>query len=150
MGNLSQYGFDAATTEHVETSFDPLPNGEYVVAIMKSELRNNKAGTGNYIWLELEVVEGEHKKRKLWAQLTFQHQSEMARKIGQSQFADVCKAVGVPKPNDTSELHHKPLAVEVQIEKREDNGKLTNNVRRFFGKIEMSPQDPANDDSAPW
>jgi len=148
MGNLS--GFDAEKVEHVDSNFEPIPAGDYKVAIMDSELRNNRAGTGSYIWLEFKVLDGPHQNRKLWDQLTFQHTSEKAQAIGKSQFADLCLAVSVPRPNDTSELHNKPLIATVAISKRKDTGGLTNDMKGYRSAAEGIVNPPADTSETPW
>ena len=147
-GKLS--GFDATKVEKVESNFEPLPKGDYKVAITDSELRDNKAKTGNYIWLQMEVIDGPKQGRILWDQLTYQHDNPKAMEIGKSQFASVCLAVDVPRPNDTAELHNRPLIATVGIRKRKDNGELTNEVKSYASAKGGVVNPPADDSEAPW
>jgi len=48
-------------------SFEAIPDGEYPVVIAEAELRESKSSDYPYINLTLEVAEGEHEGRKLWA-----------------------------------------------------------------------------------
>ena len=41
------------------TSFDPIPNGDYTVAITDSDVVRNSANTGDILKLTLEVKEGQ-------------------------------------------------------------------------------------------
>ena len=66
MANLS--GFDANRVEP-STDFDPLPAGKYLAVITDSEMKPTKAGTGNYLELTFEIIEGQHKGRRAWARL---------------------------------------------------------------------------------
>jgi hypothetical protein len=60
--------FDASTVEP-NKPFEPLPPGRYVVQIVNSEMRPTKDGMGQYLWLELDVLEGAHAGRKLFDRL---------------------------------------------------------------------------------
>ena len=66
MAELS--GFDANQIEPT-TDFEPIPAGKYVAVITESEMRPTKAGTGHYLQLTFQVIEGEHKNRLQWARL---------------------------------------------------------------------------------
>jgi hypothetical protein len=61
MGNLD---FNANTVEPA-TDFEPIPAGKYVAAVVASEMKPTKAGTGNYLELTFEVLEGEFKGRMI-------------------------------------------------------------------------------------
>ncbi len=47
------------------TGFDPIPAGKYVAVINDSGEKENKAGTGSYLQLECESLEGNYKGRRL-------------------------------------------------------------------------------------
>ena len=58
-------GFDANQVEP-STDFDPLPAGKYPAVITASETKPTKAGTGHFLQLTFQVVEGPFKGRQLW------------------------------------------------------------------------------------
>ena len=62
-------GFDATNVEP-NAGFDPIPAGKYVAAITASAMKPTKNGKGEYLELEMEVLEGPFKGRKLWDRLT--------------------------------------------------------------------------------
>ena len=62
MANL--HGFDANQVDPA-SNFDPLPAGKYLAAIIESEMKPTKAGTGNYLALTFQVLDGPHKGRML-------------------------------------------------------------------------------------
>lgn len=43
-----------------------LPVGEYQMQIIQSELRDTKAGDGQYLWLEFEILGPKYAGRKFW------------------------------------------------------------------------------------
>jgi hypothetical protein len=146
-GNLS--GFDARTVEPMD-SFEPIPAGKYLVAIIASEMKPTKAGTGSYLELQFQVLEGEYKGRLLWSRLNLDNPNELAVKIARSELAAICQAVGVLTPNDSQELHDLPLQVKVKVKNREDTGEPTNEITGYAKKPVPGQARQATGDAAPW
>lgn len=150
MADLS--GFDANTVEPAG-EFEPIPAGKYVAVITESEMKPTNAGTGNYLQLTLQILEGQYQNRLLWARLNLDNPNETARKIAQGELSAICRAVGVLAPNDSVELHNLPLMINVRCKKRADTGEIVNEVKGYSKK--ESPAAPSNDAPAakstpPW
>lgn len=143
-------GFDAT---HVDpaTDFDPLPAGKYVAIITDSEMKPTKKGTGHYLELTFQVVDGPHKGRMLWARLNLDNPNSLAVQIAQGELSAICRAVGVMQPKDSVELHNLPLQVTVKCRKRDDTGDVVNEIRGY-AKREAASSRPPQDapDRAPW
>jgi hypothetical protein len=60
--------FDASGVEP-NAPLEALPPGDYKVQILQSEMRVTKAGTGQMLWLDMEVLEGTLKGRHVYDQL---------------------------------------------------------------------------------
>jgi hypothetical protein len=147
MANLN--GFDASQVE--PTSFDPLPAGKYLACITESEMKATKKGAGQFLNLTFEIIEGEHKGRKVWARLNLKNPSPQAEQIARGQLSAICRAVGVMTPRDSVELHNLPLVVTVKVKKREDTGDLQNEVSGYAKKETTAgqPQQAATS-TPPW
>lgn len=93
-----------------------LPVGEYVMQIIKSEVRETKAGTGWYLQLEFDVLSGPCTPgRKFWDRLNLKNANEQAEQIAQRQFHAIYTALGMDFPPDDSEkLHFKPIRVAIK------------------------------------
>ena len=148
MVNLS--GFDASQVEPT-TSFDPIPAGKYLAMITASEMKPNKAGTGNYLELVFTILEGEHKGRQLWSRLNLDNPNELAVKIARAELSAICRAVGVLTPRDSAELHNLPLVIKVACKKREDTDEIAN-VIKGYEKRESANGKPQQGQSStpPW
>lgn len=150
MADLS--GFDANTVEPAG-DFEPLPAGKYVAVITESEMKPTKAGTGNYLQLTLQILEGPYQNRLLWARLNLDNPNETARKIAQGELSAICRAVGVLAPNDSVELHNLPLVINVRCKKRADTGEIVNEVKGYSKKESPAPPShdaPAAKSTPPW
>lgn len=136
-------GFDANQVDP-STDFDPLPAGKYLAVITDSEIKPNKAGTGSYLQLTFEVIEGDHKGRLLWARLNLDNPNATAVQIAKAELSAICRAVGVLAPNDSSDLHDLPLVIHVRCKKRQDTGDITNEVKGYSPKASLTePAKPA-------
>jgi hypothetical protein len=85
------------------------------VQILQSEMRVTKAGTGQMLWLDLEVLEGPLKGRHLYDQLNLINPNPTAEEIAQRTLSAICHAVGKLQVADSEELHFQPLLVRVVV-----------------------------------
>lgn len=133
--------------------FEPLPVGDYLVAIINSDFKAAKSGKGRYISLTMEVLEGDYKGRKLFYNLNVQHENEKAQMIGQSQLKKIIEAIGKTYISDTKDLHDIPFTVKVKIEE-DNNGFLNNKVVKVLPKKnkekKKGEKNPFNDDKIPF
>jgi hypothetical protein len=112
-------------------SLEPVPAGRYVAAIVDSTAKPTRNGTGEYLELAFEILEGPYKGRRVWERLTLQHVNEATVRIARGNLSAICRAVGVMAPTDSSELHDLPLSITVALRKREDNGEMANSIKGF-------------------
>lgn len=150
---MSNINFDARKVDP-QAPFAPLPAGEYIVQVVISEVKSNRAGTGQYLALQLEVLDGEFKNRRLFCNITLSHTNSTAQQIGQSQLSALCHAVGVMQLTNTSQLHGIPVKAHVKIRTSDQYGEQ-NDVTGFeaAGNVAASPapaQQPAAANTPPW
>lgn len=126
-------GFDANQVDP-STPFDPIPAGKYLAVITESETKANKAGTGSYLQLTFQIIDGDFKGRLLWARLNLDNPNATAVKIAQAELSAICRAVDVLTPNDSTELHDLPLVINVRCKKRADTGEITNEIKGYSKK----------------
>lgn len=93
-----------------------LPPGRYSAQIVNSEMRPTRAGNGQYLWLELDVLEGPHRGRKLWDQLNLVNPNPQTVEIAQRTLSAICHAVGQMQVSDSEALHFRPLQITVAVE----------------------------------
>lgn len=131
--------------------YSALPAGTYTAAIVASESKQTKSGTGSYLELTLEVVDGQYKGRKIWDRLNLQNPNQTAMDIALRTLASICQAVGVTKPRDSAELHNKPMQVTVAI--RNYNGNDSNEVKKYtsvMSKASVVAPVSRTVEKAPW
>ena len=77
--------------------------------------RVTKAGTGQILWLDMEVLEGPLKGQHLYDQLNLINPNPTAEEIAQRTLSAICHAVGKLQVADSEELHFQPLLVRVVV-----------------------------------
>lgn len=123
MANIN-FEFNGTEQDLNKNDFDrsPLPDGKYLAQITGSDFRGNSSGTGSYVMVEFEVIDGAHNGRKVWANYNIKHTNQQAQEIGQQQFAKLCLAtLGKPSCNDTDDLLNRQVVLGVGLDKKDES-----------------------------
>lgn len=154
---MSTLNFNANEVEP-STGFDPIPAGKYLAVIVDSETKTTKAGTGEYLQLEFEIIEGDFKGRKLWSRLNIKNANADAVRIARAELSAICRAVNVMTPGDSIELHNLPLMLTVRCKKNQDD-EIVNEIKGYgpreanTGAAAAKPATPPPQDAnsqPPW
>ncbi len=130
--------------------FSPIPAGEYLAQITKSELADTKAKTGKFLKLEFTIMQGEQKNKKVWARLNIVNPNPQAVEIAQKELATICAAVGLARITDSDELHMKPMMIKVAIKPGEGQYLDSNEIKNYSAaKGVAKPAPPVADEEAP-
>jgi len=127
---MAALNFNAENVEP-QQSFDALPAGRYEVIISGSEMKDTKAGTGQYLQLTFDVIGGQHNGRKLWSRLNLVNPNATAVGIAERELSAICHCVGVMNLTDSEELYDRPLIVDVIQELNPMSGQQTNRIKGY-------------------
>ena len=148
MAQLNQH-FDASAVEPA-APFELLPPGRYSVQIVQSEMRATRAGNGQYLWLEMDVIEGPHQGRKIWDQLNLVNPNQQTVEIAQRTLSAICHAVGQMQVTDSEQLHFRPMQVTLAVEpdsrdkhKPIEEQRKQNKVKGYIGGAGVPAPRPA-------
>jgi len=123
----------------------PLPPGKYEAIITKSDIRDTKAGTGQYIELEMQITDGEFSGRRLWERLNISNPNKQAEDIARAALGALCMAVNVLDMDDTEQLHDIPFLIQVEIDRKEpDRNRIVG-----YGAAKAAAPTPAAKPAAP-
>ena len=122
--------FDAGSVEPREP-MEVLPAGDYLCHITESEMKDTKAGNGQYLQLTLEVLEGEFATRKLWERLNLVNPNQTAVDIAQRTLSSICRAAGVMNIIDSEDLHYKPMMVKVKVKPARGDYDASNEIKGY-------------------
>ncbi len=122
--------FDATGVEPT-TAYEVLPAGKYRAQIVESEMRVTRNGMGQFLWLMLDILEGEHKGRKIFDQLNLVNPNPTTVEIAQRTLSAICHATGKMQVSDSEELHLIPMTIQVTV-KPPRNGYGESNAIRYL------------------
>lgn len=106
--------FDASQVEP-SAPRELLPPGTYAAQIVKSDMIDTSTG-GQMLKLELDILDGPAKGRKMWDNLNLVNRNPTAVEIAQRTLSAICHAIGRLQVADSDELHFKPLVITVAVE----------------------------------
>ncbi|MCD8349999.1 MAG: DUF669 domain-containing protein [Planctomycetaceae bacterium] len=123
-------GFDASKIDPAGPS-QPVPEGTYIVTIVKSERKKNKSSNGEHLELKFQIQDGPHKGRTVTGRLNLWNENQTAKQIAQGEMSAICRAVGVMQPNDSSDLHNLPLEILVGLTNPNAQGRMYNEIKGY-------------------
>jgi hypothetical protein len=106
--------FDAHSVEP-NTPFEVILAGKYHVQIVNSQMRDTKGGTGQYLWMELTIIDGPHANKRLFERLNLVNQNEKAVEISQRTLSAICRATGQMSVTDSEQLHNRSMVATVKV-----------------------------------
>jgi hypothetical protein len=136
---MAALNFNAAEVQP-QQSFDALPPGRYEAIISASEMKDTKAGTGQYLQLTFDVVGGQYEGRKLWSRLNLVNPNATAVQIAERELSAICHCVGILVPQDSEELHDALLVIDVIQELNPMSGQQTNRIKGYSQVSAPSPK----------
>ncbi|GAB4119049.1 MAG: hypothetical protein Kow00104_01210 [Rhodothalassiaceae bacterium] len=135
MANLGN--FDAREVDPIGT-YEVIPPGKYLAQIVASEMRATRDGMGQYLWLELDILEGPYAGRKLFDRLNLVNTNPTTVEIAQRTLSAICHACGRMQVRDSEELHLIPMALDVRVKPpKGDYGE--SNVIRYLPRESAPP-----------
>ena len=142
--------FNAADAPAGRTEFAPVPAGWYLASIHSAEVKQTKAGNGQYIKVRYDLVGGEHANRVVFANLNLKNPNEVAQNMGRQQLGEIMRAIGLPTIQDTDQLVGGVLEIKLSV--RDDPQWGTSNEVKGFRASNHSAPAPAPKvaANAPW
>ena len=122
--------FNVTELPESNNNFDPLPAGWYQVNIKGAELKDTKAGTGQYIAVQYDVLGPTHQGRVVFGNLNIRNPNPKAEEIGHQQLGELMRSIGLPSLQDTDQLIGGSLSIKLSIRKSEEYGD-SNDVKGF-------------------
>ena len=118
MGDITSFfggqAFDPGSVEPM-TDFAVLPPGKYIVLIEKAEVQATKARDGHFMYLELKVLAGQHKERKLFDRINLHNKNKTCVEIGMRCFAALAQAIGLQAVTDDAQLINQQVVAHVKV-----------------------------------
>jgi hypothetical protein len=133
MAFLSQ-SFDVSDLPQASKEYSPLPAGWYSATISGAEVKETKAGTGEYIAVKYSITGPTHQGRVIFGNLNIKNPSPKAEEIGRQQLGDIMRAIGLARVTDTDQLIGGSLVIKLDV-KDDDKYGERNEVKGFKAVI---------------
>ena len=121
----------------VSQGFEPIPAGWYTATVTGAELKDTKAGDGQYINVQYTVLGPEYQGRVIFGLINIRNASTKAQEIGLSNLNSLMAAIGLEKVQDTDQLIGHDCQIKVKVK-----GAVLND--------DKSEKYPAGNDIAGW
>jgi hypothetical protein len=142
--------FNAADAPATRTEFAPVPAGWYLSTIHSAEVKQTKAGTGEYVKVRYNLVGGEHANRVVFGNLNLKNQNEAAQNIGRQQLGEIMRCIGLATIQDTDQLVGGVLEIKLSVRDDPQWG-VSNEVKGFRASNHSAPAPaPKVAANAPW
>jgi hypothetical protein len=150
---MAKLNFNASEVPSQQSGYEPRPTGEYTMQVVNSDMRTTKSGTGQYLWLEFDILSGPV-RGKYFERLNLFNDNAKAVEIANRQLSAICNAVGLVALQDSEQLHMKPLKVVLKVTESKD-GSLQNNAKYLPlnaapAATAPAPAAPAAPAAKPW
>lgn len=141
MANLGE-SFNVNELPQGSGDFQPLPEGWYTATIAAADLKNTKAGTGQYIAVRYDITGPTHQGRVVFGNLNIRNPNTKAEEIGRQQLGDLMRAIGLERVDDTDQLIGGHCQIKLSITKSEQYGD-SNEVRAWKAVAGSSLPNPS-------
>jgi hypothetical protein len=134
MASFGDNGFDSTAKENQKEN-NALPAGDYPAVLVATEKKQTKDDSGSYLKMDFQIIRGEFQNQHIFTNLNLwlaqtDEKKKMAIKIAKGQLSELCRAVGVGTPKDSTELHGVPLLIRLNVKENGEYG-MQNNVTKF-------------------
>jgi len=134
MASFGDNGFDSTAKENQKEN-NALPAGDYPAVLVASEKKQTKDDSGSYLKMDFQIIRGEFQNKHIFTNLNLwlaqtDEKKKMAVKIAKGQLSELCRAVGVGTPKDSTELHGVPIMIRLNAKENGEYG-MQNNITKF-------------------
>lgn len=131
-------------------NFEPLPAGWYTAVVNGAEIKNTKAGNGQYIAVRYDITGPTHQGRVVFGNLNIKNPNPKAEEIGRQQLGELMRAIGLSTVQDTDQLIGGQVSIKLDVRESEQYG-ASNDVKGYksTGTPMAAPAAAASTKAAP-
>jgi len=128
---MALLGQEYVVSEFKETSFDPVPAGWYTARITDTKLKKTKAGNGEYLEVKFDITGPSYEGRCVWGRFNLKNPNPQAEQIGQQQFMDCARSIGLDRVTDSDQMLGGGLQIKVSVKPADGQYDESNDVKGF-------------------
>lgn len=114
--------------------FSPIPADDYLVEIVKSEIKDTKAGDGKRLVMQAKVIGGDYNGRILFIGLNIVNPNPTAVEMAHKELKSIAVACGKGDGtiSDSQELHAIPFMCKVVVKPATDQWPEQNQIKGYW------------------
>ena len=120
---MAELNYTVDMDDAEEQNFEPIPAGDYTACIVESSMNETKNGTGEYLKLKYQILEGQYKDRGIFSNLNIINNSKDAEAIARRTLNAIGAACGVSFIDNSEQIHNKPMIIKVAVKDSDVYGK---------------------------
>lgn len=123
--------FRREQADNYADSLDCLPAGKYRVMITSVETKETRSGTGRYMRLKMQVLDGQYANWSTTDMINIENENKKAEEIGWQQLKKLVKAIWGEFPEEftAEDLENQILVVTTKLD--EYNGSMSSKVKGY-------------------
>lgn len=126
-----QYTANSPDNQQGLEDFTPIPAGDVIGIITKSQYKLTKAKTGNYLQLIWKVQGGKYNGRTLFDNLNLDNPNPIAVEIANKTLNSICKACQKVGVQDSEELHGIYVKLTLSVQAATETNPASNNIKAY-------------------
>lgn len=125
---------------------EPVPAGDYNVAIIDTQIKDTSSGQGRYLEITMKITSGEYTGNLLWERLNLWNQNVKTVEIANGRLSAICHAINLlTEFNNSDVMHGKQMRVRVQYLPNPDSKYGPQNKITSYKKSDSNEPNSASD-----
>jgi hypothetical protein len=120
-----------------EKKWEPIAEGWYDAMIVSADVRDTKAGTGQYIAIRFDVTGPTNEGRVIFTNINISNPNPKAVEIGHQQLGRITEIANIAELTDTDQLIGMSMGIKVTVKSDEQYG--DRNEIRGYRESKMKP-----------
>lgn len=141
--------FRREQAENYVDSSDCLPAGKYRVMITDVEDKETRSGTGKYLRLKFQVIDGEYQNWYTTDMINYKNDNPKAEEIGWQQLKKCVKSIWGEFPEEFTAEDLRDQILEVVTKVEEYNGSKSSKVKNYVAEKKQASRVEEEEDDIP-
>jgi len=141
---MAELNYTVDMDDAEEQNFEPIPAGDYTACIVESSMNETKSGTGEYLKLKYQILEGKYKNRILYEILNLINNNKDTESYARRTLNAIGAEFGFSFIDDSEQLHDKPMIIKV-VQKNSDQYGVQNVIKNHSAIDGGSRETPAQE-----
>ena len=116
---MPSLSFDATSYTPQQRDYGVIAPGKYPAVINATDIKATKSGTGQYLEIEFQIIDGDYAGRRIWERLNINNENKKAEDIARERLAALCQALDIATLTDSDQLIDGQVVLGLEIDRKE-------------------------------